>query len=138
MVRSAATPRVSNHESHGCVGATAPARKAPALMSPKSRLTRCFGGPDHGLLWNVVLRHDSGIITSIDKAAAPPSARRTFVIPALVNAHDHARPTASSFGAVGHALGELDHPLRVRHAARFPILPRRPRWRDRRGRAAGR
>ena len=63
-----------------------------------------FAGPDRGLLENVVLRHDNGIITSIDKAAAPTSARRTFVIPALVNAHDHARPTASSFGAVNMPL----------------------------------
>src|SRR5882762_2644096 len=69
-------------------------------MSTEIPAHALFGGPDHGLLWNVVLRHDSGIITSIDKAAAPPSARRTFVIPALVKAHDHARPTASSFGAV--------------------------------------
>jgi cytosine/adenosine deaminase-related metal-dependent hydrolase len=63
-----------------------------------------FAGPDRGTLDNVVLRHDNGIITSIDKAAAPPSARRTFVIPALINAHDHARPTASSFGAVNMPL----------------------------------
>jgi cytosine/adenosine deaminase-related metal-dependent hydrolase len=63
-----------------------------------------FAGPDRGLLENVVLRHDNGIITSIDKAAAPPPARRTFIIPALVNAHDHARPTASSFGAVNMPL----------------------------------
>jgi len=73
-------------------------------MSTEIPAHALFGGPDHGLLWNVVLRHDSGIITSIDKAAAPPSARRTFVIPALVNAHDHARPTASSFGAVNMPL----------------------------------
>jgi cytosine/adenosine deaminase-related metal-dependent hydrolase len=63
-----------------------------------------FCGPDRGLLDNVVLRHDNGIITSISESAAPPSARRTFVIPALVNAHDHARPTASSFGAVNMPL----------------------------------
>jgi len=63
-----------------------------------------FGGPDRDLLENVVLRHDNGIITSISDGAAPPSARRTFVIPALVNAHDHARPTASSFGAVNMPL----------------------------------
>src|SRR5882672_5884017 len=69
-------------------------------MSTEIPTHALFGGPDHGLLWNVVLRHDNGIITSIDKAAAPPPARRTFVIPAFVNAHDHARPTTSSFGAV--------------------------------------
>ena len=59
-----------------------------------------FGDPDRGTLENVVLRHDNGIITSIDKAASPRQARRSFVIPAFVNAHDHARPTTSSFGAV--------------------------------------
>jgi cytosine/adenosine deaminase-related metal-dependent hydrolase len=63
-----------------------------------------FCGPDRGLLENVVLRHDNGIITSISETAPSPSARRTFVIPAFVNAHDHARPTASSFGAVNMPL----------------------------------
>jgi cytosine/adenosine deaminase-related metal-dependent hydrolase len=59
-----------------------------------------FAGPDRGLLENVVLRHDNGIITAISEGVAPPAPRRSFVIPALVNAHDHARPTTSSFGAV--------------------------------------
>src|SRR5947207_5280194 len=73
-------------------------------MATEVSANALFAGPDRGLLWNVVLRHDSGIITSISDSAAPPSARRTFVIPALVNAHDHARPTASSFGAVNMPL----------------------------------
>jgi cytosine/adenosine deaminase-related metal-dependent hydrolase len=59
-----------------------------------------FAGPDRGTLDNVVLRHDNGLITSIEPSAAPPLPLRTFVIPAFINAHDHARPTASSFGAV--------------------------------------
>jgi cytosine/adenosine deaminase-related metal-dependent hydrolase len=63
-----------------------------------------FCGADRDLLKNVVLRHDNGIITSISEGAAPPSGRRTFVIPAFVNAHDHARPTSSSFGAVNMPL----------------------------------
>ena len=69
-------------------------------MSTDVTADALFCGPDRGLLCNVVLRHDNGIITSISEGAPPSSARRTFVIPALVNAHDHARPTASSFGAV--------------------------------------
>jgi cytosine/adenosine deaminase-related metal-dependent hydrolase len=73
-------------------------------MTDEITANALFGGPDRGLLENVVLRHDNGIITSIVDSAAPPSARRTFVIPALVNAHDHARPTASSFGAVNMPL----------------------------------
>jgi cytosine/adenosine deaminase-related metal-dependent hydrolase len=73
-------------------------------MSTEIPANALFGGPDRGLLENVVLRHDNGIITSIADGVAPPPARRTFVIPALVNAHDHARPTASSFGAVNMPL----------------------------------
>jgi cytosine/adenosine deaminase-related metal-dependent hydrolase len=73
-------------------------------MTDEITANALFGGPDRGLLENVVLRHDNGIITSISEGAAPPPARRTFVIPALVNAHDHARPTASSFGAVNMPL----------------------------------
>jgi len=66
--------------------------------------THLFCGPDRGLLENVVLRHDNGIITSISDGVVPPPTRRTFIIPAFVNAHDHARPTASSFGAVNMPL----------------------------------
>src|SRR3954468_7492370 len=62
---------------------------------------RLFCGPDRGLLENVVLRHDGGVITSIDEGARPPISPRSLVLPAFVNAHDHARPTASSFGAIG-------------------------------------
>ena len=69
-------------------------------MATEVIATALFAGPDRGILENVVLRHDNGIITSIEPSAAPPPARKTFVIPAFVNAHDHARPTASSFGAV--------------------------------------
>ncbi|WP_025035650.1 amidohydrolase family protein [Bradyrhizobium sp. DOA9] len=61
-----------------------------------------FRGPDRGVSDNVVLRHDGGIITDISEAAGPGP--RSFVIPAFVNAHDHARATASSFGAVGMPL----------------------------------
>ena len=73
-------------------------------MSMEVAANRLFCGPDRGLLEDVVLRHDNGIITSISDGIALPSTRRSFVIPALVNAHDHARPTASSFGAVNMPL----------------------------------
>ncbi|WP_454626042.1 amidohydrolase family protein [Bradyrhizobium cenepequi] len=61
-----------------------------------------FAGRDR-VLNDVVLRHDNGITNSIDQGA-PPAGRRSFVLPAFVNAHDHARPTASSFGALGMPL----------------------------------
>ena len=73
-------------------------------MATEVTASALFAGPDRGTLENVVLRHDGGIITSIDAAAGPPPAPRTFVIPAFVNAHDHARPTTSSFGAVNMPL----------------------------------
>ena len=63
-----------------------------------------FSGPDHGLLENVVLRHDNGIITAISEGAPPASGAALPRLPAFVNAHDHARPTASSFGALGMPL----------------------------------
>lgn len=63
-----------------------------------------FCGPDRGLIDNAVLRHEAGIVTDISESAAPATGRRSLVIPAFVNAHDHARPTASSFGAVGMPL----------------------------------
>jgi cytosine/adenosine deaminase-related metal-dependent hydrolase len=69
-------------------------------MATEVPATALFAGPDRGTLDNVVLHHDAGLITAIDQASAPSQARRTFIIPAFVNAHDHARPTASSFGAV--------------------------------------
>jgi cytosine/adenosine deaminase-related metal-dependent hydrolase len=65
---------------------------------------RLFSGPDPGLLENVVLRHDNGIITAIAEGAPPTTGPRPLVLPAFVNAHDHARPTASSFGALGMPL----------------------------------
>jgi len=64
--------------------------------------TSLFRGPDRGISDNVVLWHDGGIITDVSEGAGPEP--RSFVIPAFVNAHDHARATASSFGAVGMPL----------------------------------
>ena len=72
-------------------------------MATEVRATSLFRGPDRGLADNVVLRHDNGVITEIVESAAP-SGPRSLVIPAFVNAHDHARPTASSFGALGMPL----------------------------------
>lgn len=70
-------------------------------MTTDVTTTRLFSGPDRGTRDNVVLRHDGGIITDISESAAPESAPRSLILPAFVNAHDHARPRASAFGAVG-------------------------------------
>ncbi|MEK9968967.1 MAG: hypothetical protein VW600_07510 [Ferrovibrio sp.] len=62
-----------------------------------------FAGPETGLINDAVLMHEGGVITSVESAALPALGRR-LVIPALVNAHDHARPTASSFGSLNMPL----------------------------------
>src|SRR5882757_6160059 len=73
-------------------------------MATEVAASSLFSGPDRDLAENVVLRHDNGIITSISGSAALETGRRSLVMPAFVNAHDHARPTASSFGAVSMPL----------------------------------
>lgn len=71
-------------------------------MATESLATSLFRGPDRGISENVVLRHEGGVITEIVEGAGPGP--RSFIVPAFVNAHDHARATASSFGAVGMPL----------------------------------
>ncbi|MEH2502997.1 cytosine/adenosine deaminase-related metal-dependent hydrolase [Bradyrhizobium sp. AZCC 1578] len=63
-----------------------------------------FSGPGSGLLDNVVLQHDNGLVTSISPATPSTTGPRSLILPAFVNAHDHVRPTASSFGALGMPL----------------------------------
>lgn len=48
---------------------------------------------------NAILHHEGGAITAIEGADGAREAGRRLVIPALVNAHDHARPSMTSFGA---------------------------------------
>lgn len=71
-------------------------------MATEIAATSLFRGADRAISDNVVLRHDGGVITDIVEGAGQTP--RSFVIPAFVNAHDHARATASSFGAVGMPL----------------------------------
>lgn len=75
-------------------------------MARPSEITAAalFAGPARGVIDNAILTHDGGVITSVTTDAAPSSGPRRFIIPALINAHDHARPTASSFGAVNMPL----------------------------------
>src|SRR3954451_6165388 len=62
-----------------------------------------FRGPELGVQDDVLLSHESGVITAISAGAARAGGR-SLVLPAFVNAHDHARPTVSSFGAIGMPL----------------------------------
>src|SRR5260370_16321953 len=73
-------------------------------MTTEIAATSLFCGPDRGLVENVVVGQDKGVITSIAEGAGPVTGPRSFVIPAFVNAHDHARAPTSSFGALGMPL----------------------------------
>lgn len=59
--------------------------------------TSLFDG--RGLVANAVLSHRDGAIESVLADRAPPPGGRRLIVPALVNAHDHARASATSFGA---------------------------------------
>jgi cytosine/adenosine deaminase-related metal-dependent hydrolase len=73
-------------------------------MTMEVEATSLFCGPGRDLLENAVLRHDGGVITAISDGGEPAAGPRAFVIPAFVNAHDHARAPTSSFGALSMPL----------------------------------
>jgi cytosine/adenosine deaminase-related metal-dependent hydrolase len=73
-------------------------------MATEIRATSLFCSPDRTVRDNAVLRHDNGVITEIVEGAGPILSPRSFVVPAFANAHDHARPPTTSFGAVGMPL----------------------------------
>ncbi len=66
--------------------------------------THLFAGGEPGSADGVTITIRDGFIASIARPVAGAAAPRTFVMPALVNAHDHARPAASSFGALNMPL----------------------------------
>lgn len=66
-------------------------------MSETAFATSLFTGRD--IVANAVLRHRDGIVDAVTEGAAPTGQERRLIIPALVNAHDHARPSMTSFGA---------------------------------------
>ncbi|WP_207461610.1 amidohydrolase family protein [Azospirillum sp. SYSU D00513] len=66
--------------------------------------TGLFLGGGRGVAAGMALHHADGVITSVTEGGPPPSGGRRLVIPALVNAHDHARPSMSSFGAANMPL----------------------------------
>lgn len=53
---------------------------------------------------NVALSFRDGVITAVRPDQPAPDGPRRLIIPALVNAHDHARPAMASFGAGGMPL----------------------------------
>lgn len=63
-----------------------------------------FAGTAGGLVPQARLAYADGLITGVEAGTAPASRANHLVIPALVNAHDHARPSMTSFGASGMPL----------------------------------
>ncbi|MDB5620260.1 amidohydrolase family protein [Tardiphaga sp.] len=72
-------------------------------MTQRLLATNIFTGTDRGVVARAAVHHDGGLITDIAADAGEISAN-TLVIPALINAHDHARPSMTSFGASGMPL----------------------------------
>ena len=69
-------------------------------MSSVVQGTHVFCGPERGVLDHAILRYENGLIRAIEpQTEALAQCGRRLLIPALVNAHDHARPAMSSFGA---------------------------------------
>ena len=59
---------------------------------------------DGRLVTDADVHYEDGLITAVTPGAAPALPAQRLIIPALVNAHDHARPSLSSFGASGMPL----------------------------------
>ena len=64
--------------------------------------TSLFDGSS--LVADAVLRHRHGVIEAVLPGQDTPAGPRRLVVPALVNAHDHARPSMTSFGAANMPL----------------------------------
>lgn len=68
-------------------------------MTEVTSATNIFTGTDRGLVPQASIHHVDGLITSVSAGASISPQTNHLVIPALVNAHDHARPSMTSFGA---------------------------------------
>lgn len=71
-------------------------------MTKTAFATSLFTGTE--LVANAALRYEGGVIGAVLPDQADLSGPRRLIIPALVNAHDHARPSATSFGAANMPL----------------------------------
>jgi cytosine/adenosine deaminase-related metal-dependent hydrolase len=54
---------------------------------------------DQALVPHATVTYDRGVITNVLTSADGSPQTNTLIIPALINAHDHARPSMTSFGA---------------------------------------
>ena len=65
--------------------------------------TNVFVG-DAPLVPQATVSHDGGVFTGVNANSCDTSPANTLVIPALINAHDHTRPSMTSFGAANMPL----------------------------------
>ncbi len=63
-----------------------------------------FTGTERDLVPQASITYADGLITEVSTGAVTSPQTNHLVIPALVNAHDHARPSMTSFGASGMPL----------------------------------
>ena len=73
-------------------------------MTEVSSATHIFTGTDRGLVPQASIAYADGLITTVSAGAVTAPQTSHLIIPALVNAHDHARPSMTSFGASGMPL----------------------------------
>ena len=110
----------------------------PTLMATEVTATALFAGPDRGTLDNVVLRHDDGLITSIDAIhrarlrRRAPSSSPLSSTPTTTPARPRPRsaPSTCRWKAGSCAPPSAPRPT--------PISPPPPRWRARPAPAAAR
>ena len=67
-------------------------------MTFSTRATNIFTG-EQPLVPGGTVSHDHGLITRVTANSFQCAQSNTLIIPALINAHDHARPSMTSFGA---------------------------------------
>src|SRR3954468_22346683 len=68
-------------------------------MTQLTSVANIFTGTDRGIVPQASIQHADGLITSVSAGAHISPQTNRLIIPALVNAHDHARPSMTSFGA---------------------------------------
>lgn len=73
-------------------------------MTDISSAAHIFTGTDRGLVAQASIAYADGLITDVAAGAMIAPQTNHLIIPALVNAHDHARPSMTSFGASGMPL----------------------------------
>lgn len=79
-------------------------------MTSRIETRHLLVGDGRGVMNDAVLQHDNGIVVAIDGSAVGQSEGNRFVLPAFINAHDHAR-------LAGAVIGSCDLPLET-------VLPR--------------